>query len=163
MSAPTTSTVPVVKTTIVSALSARLTADNVLGDDGTVPTVYYSHPGQELGMDGVWLGNTKRGSSTIPTMRAGRKHREEEYVVEVVFEPCRVGPSASPAESAAFAQLAALENLLAEDPGVGLHASLTPTLLAVLRGWATTCTWDAGTGGWRCRLVADVAVRSRLA
>ena len=140
--------------TIKQALKAQLQAAI-----GATPTVYYSHPGAELGVEVIYLGDAREGEHEIPTLKAGRKRREESYVIPVVFEIAKPGTDASEAETRAFALFAYLENLLANTPGLG---SADATLRTRVRGWTSSCTFTESTRGWRCQLIVDMLVENRL-
>jgi hypothetical protein len=152
-----TSTVPTVKARLVTLFDAAL----------TVP-VTYAWPGPETADECVFLGPHPSTadiridlSSQIPTIKAGRKQRQEEYVVRVTvwsFRPELTPVDAQTCEERAFALAAEVEDVLADDPRLGLAAgaiqyaevdSIASTLFPFKSGWAT-------------ELAIDIRVRARL-
>lgn len=153
----TTSTVPTVKARLVTLFDAAL----------TVP-VTYAWPGPESEPECVFLGPHPQTadirldlSSSIPTIKAGRKQRQEEYTVRVTvwsFRPDLTTEDAATCELRAFEIAEAVEDVLADDPRLGLGAgviqfaevdSVASTLFPFQSGWAT-------------ELAIDIAVRARL-
>jgi|GEM_PF-1741163 len=150
-----TSTIPAVKIALVALLRAEL----------DLP-VDYAWPGPAAAPEAVFLGRHPQlddiridGDSTIPTMKAGRKQRAEDYAVPVTcwtFRPELTAADAQTCEVRAFTIAAAVENVLADDPKLGVDGlvaaqvnDLTSTLFPFERGWA-------------CELVLDVRVQARL-
>lgn len=148
----TTSSAPLVRTTLFALLAAANVSP--IG-------VTWSHPGSYRVIDNIYMGRVLHARSTIPVMRAGRKKREEEYLVEVHFECFRGGDDGSAAETQAFVLLATLEDMLANDPQIGL-GSTEPTLRLHLDGWELKTDFDLARDGWGCKLSATVQVETRL-
>ncbi len=153
-----TSTVVTVKKQLVSQLGAVL----------TVPT-FYAWPGKETPSECVFLGPHPEiadiridGSSQIPTIKAGRKRRDETYAVRVTvwtFRPELTVENAESCEKRAFEFYAAIEDVLADDPRIGLAASLVPSGMYVSSIASTLFPFQAG---WACELAVDVTVEARL-
>lgn len=153
----TTSTVATVKAQLVSQLDAAL----------TVPCTY-AWPGKSTAAECVFLGPHPETadirldlSSSIPTMKAGRKQRQEEYTVRVtvwVFRPDLTTADAATCETRAFAILADIEDVLANDTRIGLgsaviHHMSIDSIASTLFPFQT---------GWACELGIDIAVEARL-
>ena len=153
----TTSTVPTVK--------ARLVA--VLGDRLAVP-VTWAWPGPETESECVFLGPHPQLadvrldlSSDIPTIKAGRKHRQEGYVVRVTvwsFRPELTAVDAQECETRAFELAAEVEDALADDPRLGL----SPATIQSAEVETLASTLFPFRAGWACELAIDVRVRARL-
>lgn len=146
----TGSSVPTIKAQLVTKLSAELSE-----------SVHYSRPTSSAKKDFVFLGDVKDGRHDIPVMTAGRKKREEEYIVEVTFVSVRAGATSEDSETKCFTMLDELEDLLADDPSLGLSGS-EPTLRLQIGDWYTDTAPDESARGWRCELTVDVDVRIRL-
>lgn len=143
------STVPAVKAGLVSALDARSGLDNV--------DVTYSHPGDALQPEAVYLGGV-RGTHELPIMRAGRKPRQENYTIDVWFEVIRDGTTSQEAEERAWVLFGELEDLLADDPTIGL-----PVVgWARLADWDDFLAWDLQRQGWSARIRAGVTIEARI-
>lgn len=135
----TTTTVP----TVIDAFLAAVNADT------ETPQAFESWPGPEAAPEMFVLGEIDWATYEIPTIKAGRKARQETY--DIGFELFVMGAEGtSPAEPSAarlvaFNFLAPIEDLLAEDPSGGTdyvtvqHVQLRPTAAGPRkfeRGWA---------------------------
>lgn len=150
-----TSTLPQVKARMVTLFTAALATANK--DSGPVP-VTYAWPGSDGEAEAVYLGRhpdfvanplaaSRDITSGLATIKAGRKSRDEVYDVEATvwsFRPELDPNSAATAEAQGFAILARLEDVLADDPKIGLttiqHAVLGDVGVAVIpfqKGWAS--------------------------
>lgn len=163
----TSSTLPAVKAALVSLLQDALSTSGVSG--GQIP-VEYAWPGPDSADEMVFLGRhpdtvgnplTESGSmrSEIPTIKAGRKQRQETYTVDVTcwsFRPDLTAGGAEEAETRGFQIFAEVEDVLADDPTLGLssiqHAVLTDVGVALIPFQS----------GWASVLVASVTVNARL-
>lgn len=146
--------------TIVARFMATLpTALAGLGDNHTTPVVQESFSAEYSTWDTVIIGDQLDGTHVIQSMRAGRKTREESFIQHVWFRVVRVGAESTASRAAAFRQLAALEDLLANDPTNG---TAEPTLRMNVAGFTCNTTTDAGSGGWMSVIRADVRVDVRL-
>lgn len=151
------STVPTVKAQLVSLIDAAL-----------IVPVTYAWPGPEAAAECVFLGPHPQTadirldvSSEIPTIKAGRKQRQEDYTVRVTvwsFQPELTSEDAATCELRAFTLAGEVEDVLADDPRLGLAvgviqfsevASIASTLFPFKSGWA-------------CELAIDVNVHARL-
>lgn len=151
-----TSTIPTVKTQLVTLLDAAL----------TVP-VTYAWPGENTDPECVFLGPHPATadirvdvSSQIPTIKAGRKQRQEEYTIRVTvwsFRPELTSADAQTCEQRAFTIAASVENVLADDPKLGLAGAIQYSEIESVA--STLFPFQAG---WACELAIDVAVRARL-
>jgi hypothetical protein len=113
-----TSTAPAVRAALIAALAARP------GLAGVTTTYFWQ--GDADTQEAIYLGTTTITNDWV-TMRSGRKAREEAYRIQLhlrAFKPTDWGPTA---EARAFAIIAEIENLVADDPSIGLSATM-PTL-----------------------------------
>lgn len=144
-----TSSAPTFRAALLAALQARPALAQV--------QVAYSHPGDTVDHEAIYLGEL-RGDSNIPVIRAARKKREERYALDVWFDVAAVGPDAQTASERAWALFGELEDLLAEDPTVGLPAPFR----AVLGDFTETLMFDESRRGWGSLLRAGVECETRL-
>lgn len=159
----TSSTVPAVKKQLVALFKASLATASVTG--GQIQTAY-AWPGANAEAESVFLGYHPDvrdirldAVSDVPTIKAGRKHRQESYTVPVTvwtFDPKFVADKAEQCEARAFALFDPLQDVLADDPQIGLSSIQT----ALLGDHASTL-WPFKTG-WACELVFEVNVQARL-
>lgn len=154
----TNSTVPTIKAQLVSQFRAEL----------TVP-VDYAWPGPNAEDQCVFLGQHPGvseeiridGTSEIPTIKAGRKQRQEDYTVRVTvwsFRPDLTSDGAQECETSAFAMFSEIEDVLADDPQIGLAA--TAVQAVTVASYASTL-FPFKTG-WACQLAVDLRVQARL-
>lgn len=144
-----TSTAPTFRAALLAALQARPAL-------AQVPT-HYAHPLDTIEHEAVYLGEI-RGDSRIPVLAAGRKKREERYTLDVWIDVAATGPDAQTASERAWDLFGELEDLLAEDPTVGLPAPFR----AVLTDYTETLMADESRRGWGSLLRAGVEVENRL-
>lgn len=142
----TRSTVPAVKAALVALLEAALVD----------VSVSYSHPGNALPVEAVYLGDV-RGTSEVPTSRAGRLARHERYTVDLWISVTTDGSSSEAAEARAAELLAEVEDVLAEDVTLG-EEIVAATLAEV--DWLPA--FDDGRHGWSALLRVGVDVNARL-
>lgn len=109
----TRSTVPTARATLLAALQAKPALAQI--------QVAYQHPGDAREADSIYLGEVRRDSS-IPTLRAGRKTREERFTIDVWVDCAGDGPTAQTASERAWGYVGELEDILADDPSLGLTA-----------------------------------------
>lgn len=153
----TTSTIPAVKTALVSLLDAKLDV-----------AVFYAWPGPNTPNECVFMGrypdqpNEDRieASSEVANVTAGRKQRDETYSAPVTiwsFRPDLSSDGAKAAEARAFVLLEALEDVLADDPTLGGIDGLR---------WARLGDFTASLHpfekGRVAELIANVDVQARL-
>lgn len=153
----TTSTVPTVKATLVTLIDAAL----------AVP-VTWAWPGPDAEHECVFLGPHPATadirldlSSQIATVKAGRKQRQEEYVVRVTvwsFRPELTTADAQTCETRAFELAAEVEDVLADNPRLGLAAGV----IQYAEVDAVSSTLFPFNSGWATELAIDVRVRARL-
>lgn len=143
----TTSTVPAVKAALRTLILAALPSAQVS----------YGRPqnGQKL-RAGVYLADVA-GDLDIPVMKAGRRTRSEAYTVDVVAAAARPRGTVEEAEADAYALMAAVEDVVANDFTLGLayieHATFKGTF---------TCQSGYSNEGPICLLVEPVRVVARL-
>lgn len=114
-------------------------------------------PSRLMGRDNVLIGGIEKGSHVFPVARPGRKPRDEQYwlVINVVVR--RNGPDPSESETRALELLAALENVIAEQPSLGIEATLRCNIEEFEMD-----SFVEDQSGWRTLLVAKVQVKTRL-
>lgn len=124
---PTSSTYVAVKQQLVDQLTTALATAGLSG--GQVQVSYW-WPGSGTEPDTVYFGRrpdlnlnpSVRIESEIPTIKAGRKQRQESYTVELTIESWRLDLTPEQAETMetwAFSVLDKLDDLLADDPQIG--------------------------------------------
>lgn len=163
----THSTVVTVKRKIVDLLNYQLAS---AAPDGSAVPVTYAWPGPETGAEAVFLGRHPDlddirvdTDHDIPTMVAGRKQRQEEYTVPLTvwtFRPDLDAGAAETCETRAFALMAEIEDVFADDPTLGLNRTDVTINWARTDGW--TSTLFPFQKGWACELTVRVAVSARL-
>lgn len=157
------STLPQVKAQLVTLLTAALATSGASG--GQIPVQYAWTPDAEDEM--VFLGRrdedgptwTSRLTHDIATIKAGRKHRDETYTVEVTVWTYRhdVAPSdANEVDERAFELVEEVENVLANDPRLGLDAIQWAKVAEI------NAVGRAFSGGWVVEAVIAIEVRARL-
>jgi hypothetical protein len=143
----TISTVPAVKKALYDALTAGL---------GGVQ-VSYGHPSAALvERQVVYVGDVQMDYS-VPVMRAGRQPRQEEFTVEVIVNVAPARGEPSEAEAEAFALLAAVEDVVADDPTLGGVDGLL-----WVRFDSGRVVTDLGPEGPICLIAVEVACAARL-
>lgn len=164
----TTSTVPTVKARLVTLLTAALATS---GPTGGQVQVSYAWKGSAMEEEAVFLGRRPSdvateplyqavGNGGIATLKAGRKQRNEDYPVELTIWTFR--PDLTPADSAtadarAFALLAEVEDVLADDPKLGLGTAVISTELTSFEH-----SLFPFNHGWCAVIVPTIQVRARL-
>lgn len=159
----TTSTIPTVKAGLVTAFTAALATASREG--GQIP-VTYAWPGPATSPECVFFGPHPETADIrldvdqeIPTIKAGRKQRQEEYTLRAtvwVFRPDLTAAGAEAVETQAFTVAGLLEDVLADDPQAGIGAV---QLIAVETIISTLFPFEKG---WACELGLDLNVRARL-
>jgi len=152
----TTSTIPAVKKKMVELFGAAL----------PVPT-FYAWPGPSTPPRCVFLGRHPElddiridGQSEIPTIKAGRKQRQETYQVPITvfsFRPDLDPSGAALCESDAFDIASHVEDVMADNVTLGLspgvHRVSVETVASTLFPFQK---------GWACELVLTADVTARL-
>lgn len=146
-----TSSAVVVKTQLVTVLAARAGLTGV--------QVTYVEQGDAAEQDCIYLGHT-RGTNDYPVLRAGRKPRQEEYSFDLFCRAQRPESWASDSETRALALLAEVENAIADDPQIGLGATM-PTLVLRAGDWNLVSV-PLSDGGFGSVLRSEISVSSRL-
>lgn len=133
--------------------------DLLVGRPGLAGTqIGYRWPGDATEQEAIWLGDS-RGAGTYPVMRAGRKPRDELYTFDVFLQVLTPDALDETSELRALELLAELEDVVADDPGLGLGGT-HPTLVARVASWASTN--GLLESGWGTVIKADIEVKSRL-
>lgn len=146
---PTGSTVVAVRKQIVAQLQAAAGLTGV--------QITYAFPGVDRQAQESIFTAFATIDHTVPTMKAGRKTRDEEYVQQLIIEVHGHGDSQETVDTRAWALLAEVENVFADDPNLGIPDTVL---------WATIqSATDVGGSidrGHACRIEVDIAVRARL-
>lgn len=152
----TISVVPTVAAQLGELLAVALAT---AGENYRPVDIYDSFPPSFASWDACIIGDQVDGAHEYASLKAGRKTRQETYIQQIWFRVIRPGAQSTNARNAAFAQLGALEDMIADAPGIGLTE---PTLVLNVQGFSCNTTQDAGSMGWLAVLRADVYVSVRL-
>lgn len=146
-----TTTAPIIRAQLISLLAARPALTDVL--------VKHVWQGDAAEQEQIYLGNTS-ADLDFATIRAGRKKREEDYTIQVIIDvetPTDWGPAS---ETRAFVLAGDVDNMLADDPAIGL-AGTYPTL----RMHVSHLEQSSGgldPSGIGTRITLTISVQSRL-
>jgi hypothetical protein len=143
MPLPSVSYVVAAKKALRTALAASPTLTGV--------QVAYADPGDASRSEHVYLGDVEDHTSTPAAMRAGRKSRDEDFTIPVVVRSARATQEAAEERTAALA--AAVEGLLADDPGLLADGST-----ATLEG----SSWLSQDNGRQTESTCTLRVRIRV-
>lgn len=152
-----TSTIPTVKAQMVTRFATALAVPFTYSWPGPTTADRCGFLGPHPATADIRLDATQQ----IPTIKAGRKQRQEDYTVRVTvwsFRPDLNVEAAATCEADAFAIFDSIEDVLADDPRIGL----APTVVQYLAVESVASTLFPFNGGWACELAADVAVKARL-
>ena len=152
----TVSTIPTVKAKLVELLAAALDVQ-----------VSYCWPGPSTSHKAVFLGRHPElddiridGQQEIPTIKAGRKQRQETYVVPVTcwtFRPDLNATAGATCEAEAFSIAGDVEDVLADNVTLGLGPAVHRAFIADVA--STLFPFERG---WACELLIQVEVTARL-
>jgi hypothetical protein len=107
--------------------------------------------------DEVWIQDVEEGITAIPTIKAGRKKREEEYRITLLVRTLRGERLES--RDCAFAHMAEVEDWFAETPDLGIEIA---TLRLTSFEWTYQGNYDEGVRGWRTTISMKPHVQIRL-
>ena len=108
------STVPAAKAALVALIGAALAGVQVT----------YGRPADaQLERECVWVGDAT-GTHRVPVMAAGRKRRQEDYSIEVICWVAKTHGLISAAEARCFELLGEVEDVVADDPTLGLASNV---------------------------------------
>jgi hypothetical protein len=144
------STVPAVKAALFNFFQASPALSGV--------QVTYSHPGNTLQNSVIYLGDVQ-GTSHYPTMRAGRKAREEDYILDCWILVADSNSDSISVETTAFTMMGAVEDVIANDPTLG---SLDGVKWSELTGFELIIGMDDSRFGWAAQLKLEISVTARL-
>lgn len=161
----TTSTIPTVKARLVTKYTTALATASP--SSGQIQ-VTYAWPGPDTEREVVFLGYhpdvrdiSLDARSDLPTIKAARKERQEDYTIPVTvwtYHPNYTPEKANECEARAFTIFGHLEDEHANDPRLGLAADvITRTSIGDIR----STLWPFQ-GGWACELTFNVEVAARL-
>jgi len=148
----TSSTVATVRTQLVTLISAALPGIAVTR---TRPRL------AELEREHIWLEPRATGRHEIAAIKAGRKPRQESYTLTAVVSVLDQDESDGPevAEARALVLLSEIEDVLADDPRLGLAGAID---------WATASEFEsqvflsAEPEGWLAEAKLGIDVVARL-
>lgn len=146
-----TTTAPAVRAQLITLLAARPALAAVL-----VTRVWQGDAGKQ---EQIYLGNTT-ADIDFATIRAGRKKREEDYTVQLIIDveiPTDWGPAS---ETRAFVLAGEVDDMLADDPAIGLAATY-PTLRMHV-SHLEQASGALADGGIGTRITLTLSVQSRL-
>lgn len=146
-----TTTAPTVRAQLITLLAARP------GLAGVLVTPVWQ--GDAATQEQMYLGKTS-ADLDFATIRAGRKKREEDYAVDLVIDVERPDDWGPDSEERAFALAAEVDDLVADDPAIGLGATL-PTLRIHVSHLEQT-SGALAEGGIGTRITLTLSVQSRL-
>lgn len=157
MAAPTTTTVAAARAQLVTALAVGELAEV----DG-VPKVHYAWPGPHIAQGAhemVYVERIRDWTQRIPTIKAGRKQRDEEFTFDLglwVSQPDTDADGAQQCFERAIELHNEIDNAIADDVQLGL----------------TTLKWSELTDrtveqfphqrGWACFIGMSITGRARL-
>jgi hypothetical protein len=121
--------------------------------------VRYGGPGKFGGRDLILLGEVEDGTHTVVTAKAGRKTRDEDYLLVLNIHSTRGGGDPLESWERAYELMEVVEDVVAEDVTIGLRAE-HPTLRV------TFAEFDSGSdmddNGWKTIIVLKLRVKIRL-
>ena len=147
----TTSSVPTVRAALIAALDARPGLDAV--------AVTHFWQGDANPQEAIYLGNTTLENDWA-TVRAGRKTRDELYRIQVHIRSLKPNDWGPTAETRVFALLAEIEDLIANDPAIGLSATFPTLRIIITEAVVTPVLLDPG--GIGAEAVVTLEARNRL-
>ena len=146
----TVSTVPAVMEALYQAFAASSELTGV--------QVSESWPGGDgLRDKALFLGNVRSTDIHIPVSRAVRVVREELYSVDVHAQAAFAGTNAKAARESCFAMYAAVEDVIANNPTLGVNGLIK----AVPHAYELQ-TGLTDSGGWIAFLRIEIEVQARL-
>lgn len=148
--------------TISTIGTARSTLVTALDTGALAGTVYYAWPGPEVAKgqhEMLWVEGIPEWTQSIPNIKAGRKQRQERYVLELglfVAKPEETAAGAQATFERALALLAVVENALADDVQLG-EGSIQ---WMVLEGRNVELV--PFEKGWGCQIMLQIEGNARL-
>lgn len=115
---------------------------------------------QSAGDEWIAIGGIEDGHHEIPTMKTGRKRREETYKLIANVSVVRGGRDPASAETRAIEIMTEVEDLLADSPNLGLVQY--PTMRITLDEFDLDSFMDESRAGWRTMMVLKLLVQVRL-
>lgn len=143
--------------TTQAALKANLKTRLAVRPGLSSVQVGYGDPGGTSRRQRVWLGSTTDGEVEPVALRAGRRRRDETYVLKVHVEVIAAHPTPEGNEARAVELVREVEECLADDPTVGAVPNLLWAVVSAL-GMDTTETPD----GPRTVVTLDLTAHARL-
>lgn len=149
---PTTTTIGLARDALISAINTGDLQDKV----------FYAWPGPEIAKgywEAAWIDTVLEWTQQIPTLKTGRKQRQERYVFELVLWVAKpeVGSLGAKATfDRALELLAIVENALADDVQLG------DTNIQWMAGISRTVDLIPHEKGWATQLVVRIEGNARL-
>ena len=143
-----------VRADVVQALVDKL--DNAASLEGV--TILDGLDGKQITNETIIVANLKGVEGGIRDMRAGRKARTDKFDVTVILWAAQQGQTAAQARSRCVELLAALEDVLADDPSLGSVPGLYSAQLGPYDGPDAA----PGTEGHVAQITATINCDSRL-
>jgi hypothetical protein len=139
----TTSIRPAVKSALLTALQLKPELEGV--------QLSYGWPGDALEREHIWIGNVT-GTVRIALLSTGRKYRDDKFNVSVFVQAGLIGGTEAEAEERATQLLAALEDVLADDPSIGEVDGLIDAELTTVDGPHTMLTKEGAVTMYVCEI-----------
>lgn len=156
MSDPTSSTVPAIKQQLVTLMQAS----PLLGQaTPPIQVTYNAKAADAVEREVLYFVGTEI-TEGFAAVRAGRKKRDETYTLRLQIRACKPAQAGDEAEARAFVLLSAVEDIIANDPQLGLQNSTTPVdKCEIVRAVAGV---DPQGTGWDGLITVWIEVRARL-
>lgn len=113
--------------------------------------VEYGWPGDTLEADAVYVADVD-GTVEIPTLKAGRKHRDDQFTVTVLIQAGLAGGDLAETAERAARLYAALEDVLADDPSLDGFDGLLDCELGFVAGPNTFRTSEGAVTFYACEI-----------
>jgi len=141
-------------------LRTLIAAENLLRADGKAVQVSHGFPGALLENECIWIGAVE-GPVTVPSLKAGRKRRHDNFTIDIHVVAAIPGKQSSPAlAEARFEDLMeAVEDVIADDPHLdGLDGLAGGAMVVEIEGPDA----DGDIEGWVATAVIRVECKSSL-
>lgn len=114
-------------------------------------------PGRNLKRDHAWVDRVT-GTVEFNVVMAGRKQRDDKFTVRVIFQASQPGESIAETDERVEAMYAHLEDIFADDPGLGTMDGVVDATLGTVEGPVGEQTKEGAVSF----IFADIDVHSRL-
>lgn len=151
-------------TTVVAAVD-QLVALVQAHEAAPADSVFYSPQGPDVsGVSYICVGDWVPADVEDPSLRTGRRRRDEKYDLEVVCESYVQGGEQRDADVAACELVRAVDETVADYPvltGISLDTD-QQIIKASVTGWRIDGRGPVGHEGHGCRFIVTVRVHARL-